>query len=71
MTGRMLVPCIAVFALLGSFAAEGAAQGQVMLQIGTFPTEAEAQTEFAKLQQFHGSRLGGATERNSLPGSGA
>jgi len=56
----MLVPCIAVCALLGSFAAEGAAEGQVMLQIGTFPTEAEAQAEFAKLQQFHGSRLGGA-----------
>ena len=58
MTGRMLVPGIAVCALLGSAAAGAAAQTQAMLQIGAFPTESEADAASARLQETTAKRLG-------------
>jgi TPR repeat protein len=59
MTGRMLLSCIAVFALF-SLPVAAAATAPAMLQIGAFPTQAEADAAFARFKQAHAATLAGA-----------
>jgi cell division septation protein DedD len=59
MTERMLLSCIAVFALF-SFPVAAAATAPVMLQIGAFPTQAEADAVSARFKQAHAATLAGA-----------
>src|SRR5262245_33938925 len=57
MTGRMLLSCVAVLALSLGFAA--AAPESAMLQIGAFPTAAEAKTASDRFKQTHAATLQG------------
>jgi hypothetical protein len=59
MTGRMLLSCIAVFAFF-SLPVAVAATAPVMLQIGAFPTQAEADAASARFKQAHSATLAGA-----------
>ena len=59
MTQRMLLSCIAVFTLF-SLPVMAAATAPVMLQIGAFPTQAEAESASARFKQAHAATLGGA-----------
>lgn len=59
MTERMLLSCIAVFALF-SLPVAAAATAPVMLQIGAFPTQAEADAASARFKQAHAATLAGA-----------
>jgi TPR repeat protein len=62
MTERMLLSCIAGFALL-SLPVLAAATAPVMLQVGAFPTQAEADTASQRYKQVHTATLAGvATE---------
>ena len=60
MTGRMLLSCVAVFALF-SLPAAAAATGPVMLQIGAFPTQAAADAAFARFKHDHAATLAGTS----------
>src|SRR5690349_11700365 len=59
MTERMLLSCIAGFALL-SLPALAAATAPVMLQVGAFPTQAEADAASQRYKQAHTATLAGA-----------
>jgi len=56
MTGRMLLSCVAVLALVTSAVA---APAPVMLQIGAFPSAAEADTASTRFKQTHSATLQG------------
>ena len=72
MTGRMLLSCTAVFALF-SLPVAAAATAPVMLQIGAFPTQAEADAALACFKQADAVTLAGAgseVRRADLGGGG-
>ena len=58
MTGRMLLSCFAGLALV-PLAVSAAAPVPVMLQIGAFPSSAEAETASARFRQAHAATLQG------------
>jgi hypothetical protein len=59
MTERMLLSCVAAFALL-SMPVLAAATAPVMLQVGAFPTQAEAEAASRRYKQAHTATLAGA-----------
>lgn len=62
---RMLAPCVAILAMASSPAAHAAAAAgaspQVMLQLGSYSSEAEAGTASARFKQTYAAVLGAAT----------
>ena len=63
MTGRMLLSCTAVlvlFSLPAAAAASATVAAPILLQIGAFPTQAEADTASARFKQAHAATLAGA-----------
>ena len=71
MTGRMLLSCVAVFTLF-SLPVAAAATAPVVLQIGAFPTQAEADAASARFKQAHAATLAGTSSevRRADLGSG-
>src|SRR5262245_44046514 len=59
MTDRTFLPCIAVLALLCSTVADAAGQARVMLQVGAFPTQSEAEAAAARFKRANALRVGG------------
>ncbi len=59
MTAPMLVPCIVAAAFFGWAAANAAAPAPLMLQVGAFPTEPEAEAASVRFRQVHTVSLGG------------